>query len=144
MRVSNPAAKMSSGFLGVDECRPPFTLEEKKAWGIAGWTNVNECKLRDPDRIGADHTRGYRGSKRGQVVTIERLSLSIPSHTGREVKWQGHTPVWLLVEYSSHPNIWLRNGATHKAPAEREGLPDRMSMGAGFFEKARADLLWWY
>ncbi|KAF8370023.1 hypothetical protein HHK36_031946 [Tetracentron sinense] len=31
----------------------------------------------------------YRGSKRGQAVTIERLSLSIPSHTGREVKWQG-------------------------------------------------------
>ncbi|KAI5639260.1 hypothetical protein M9H77_00585 [Catharanthus roseus] len=26
---------------------------------------------------------------RGQAVTIERLSLSIPSHTGREVKWQG-------------------------------------------------------
>ena len=25
---------------------------------------------------------------------------------------QGHTPVWLLAEYSSHPNIWLGNGAT--------------------------------
>ncbi|KAJ7949683.1 60S ribosomal protein L2, mitochondrial [Quillaja saponaria] len=39
--------------------------------------------------IGADHTRCYRGSKRGHAVTIERLSLSIPSLTGREVKWQG-------------------------------------------------------
>ena len=50
---------------------------------------MNECKLRCPNTIGADHTRCYRGSKRGQAVTIERLSLSIPSHTGREVKWQG-------------------------------------------------------
>ena len=66
---------------------------------------VNECKLRCPNAIGADHTRGPAGSKRGQAVTIERLSLSIPSHTGREVKWQGHTLVGLLAEYSSHPNI---------------------------------------
>lgn len=79
-------------------------------------------------------------------MTIERLSLSIPSHTGREVKWQeGHTPVWLLAEYSSHPNIYLigERGNAHEAPAEREGLPGRMPMGAGFFEKARADSETW-
>lgn len=84
--------------------------------------------------------------ERGQAVTIERLSLSIPSHTGREVKWQeGHTPVWLLAEYSSHPNIYLigERGNAHEAPAEREGLPGRMPMGAGFFEKARADSETW-
>lgn len=84
--------------------------------------------------------------ERGQAVTIERLSLSIPSHTGREVKWQeGHTPVWLLAEYSSHPNIYLigERGNAHEAPAEREGLPGRMPMGAGFFEKARAHSETW-
>ncbi|PHT74826.1 60S ribosomal protein L2, mitochondrial [Capsicum annuum] len=69
--------------------RPPFTLEEQKAQGIAGCTNVNDCKLRCLNTIGADHTRCYHGSKRGQAVTIERLSLSIPSHTGKEFKWQG-------------------------------------------------------
>eukprot|EP01018_Ginkgo_biloba_P036772 Gb_23666 [translate_table: standard] len=47
----------------------------------------------------------YYGSKRGQAVIIERLSLSIPRHTGREVKWQGHTLMGFLAEYSSHPNI---------------------------------------
>lgn len=106
---------------------------------------MNECKLRDPKTIGADHTRCYRGSKRGQAVTIERFSLSIPSHTGREVKWQGHTPVWLLAEYSSHPKKDLigERGKAHEAPAEREGLPGRMPMGAGFFEKARADSETW-
>lgn len=105
MRVSNPAAEMSSGFLGFDERPATFFYGEQKARGIAGWTNVNECKLRCPNTIGADHTRCYRGSKRGQAMTIERLSLNISSHTGREVQWQGHTPVWLLAEYSSHPNI---------------------------------------
>jgi len=50
------------------------------------WMSV---KLRSPNTIGADHTRSYRGSKRGQAVTIDRLSLSIPSHTGREVSLQG-------------------------------------------------------
>uniref|UniRef100_A0A9I9EM58 Uncharacterized protein n=1 Tax=Cucumis melo TaxID=3656 RepID=A0A9I9EM58_CUCME len=44
-----------------------------------------------------------RGSKKGRTVTIKRFSLSIPSHTGREVKWQGHTPIWLIAEYKSHP-----------------------------------------
>ncbi|CAN6888534.1 unnamed protein product [Brassica oleracea] len=34
-------------------------------------------------------------------------------------------------------------GNTHEAPAEREGLPGRMPMGAGFFEKARADSETW-
>ena len=34
-------------------------------------------------------TLGATVVARGQAVTIERLSLSIPSHTGREVKWQG-------------------------------------------------------
>lgn len=38
MRVSNPAAEMSSGFLGLDEwpATLPFTLEEQKARGRAG------------------------------------------------------------------------------------------------------------
>ncbi|MCE5165919.1 hypothetical protein HAX54_013156, partial [Datura stramonium] len=31
----------------------------------------------------------------------------------------------------------------HEAPAEREGLPGRMPMRAGFFEKARADSETW-
>uniref|UniRef100_K4CD64 Uncharacterized protein n=1 Tax=Solanum lycopersicum TaxID=4081 RepID=K4CD64_SOLLC len=81
---------------------------------------MNECKLRCPNMIGAYHTRFYRGSNRSQAVTIERLSLSIPSHTEKDVKWQG-------------------KGKDHEAPAEREGLLCRMPMGAGFFEKARAD-----
>ncbi|KAG7530625.1 Ribosomal Proteins L2 RNA binding domain (mitochondrion) [Arabidopsis thaliana x Arabidopsis arenosa] len=34
-------------------------------------------------------------------------------------------------------------GNTHEAPTEREGLPGRMPMGAGFFEKARADSETW-
>ncbi|KAL7174753.1 hypothetical protein ACSBR1_043931 (mitochondrion) [Camellia fascicularis] len=34
-------------------------------------------------------------------------------------------------------------GNAHEAPAEREGLPGRMPMGAGFFEKARADSETW-
>ncbi|TXG46243.1 hypothetical protein EZV62_028274 [Acer yangbiense] len=34
-------------------------------------------------------------------------------------------------------------GNAHEAPAEREGLPGRMPMGAGFFEKARADSGTW-
>ncbi|KAA0031822.1 60s ribosomal protein l2 [Cucumis melo var. makuwa] len=74
-------------------------------------------------------------------MTIERFSLSIPSHTGREVKWQGHMLVWLFVEYSSHPNKDLIGewGKAHKAPVEREGLLARMLMGAGLFEKAPAD-----
>lgn len=77
-------------------------------------------------------------------MTIERLSLNISSHTGREVQWQGHTPVWLLAEYSSHPSYLIgERGNTHEAPAEREGLPGRMPMGAGFFEKARADSETW-
>ncbi|OIT06415.1 60s ribosomal protein l2, mitochondrial [Nicotiana attenuata] len=90
MRVSNPAAEMSSGFLGLDEWPATF----------------------------------YRG----QAVTIERLSLSIPSHTGKEL-----TSKHLIGE----------RGNAHEAPAEREGLPGRMPMGAGFFEKARADSETW-
>lgn len=112
---SIPPLRCPADSWALTKGRPPFTLEEQKAQGIAGWTNVNECKLRCPNTIGADHTRCYHGSKRGQAVTIERLSLGIPSHTGREVSQmarQGHTPVWLLAEYSSHPNIWLGNGAT--------------------------------
>ncbi|CDY46990.1 BnaC09g14140D [Brassica napus] len=34
-------------------------------------------------------------------------------------------------------------GNTHEAPAEREGLPGRMPMGAGFFEKTGADSETW-
>lgn len=34
-------------------------------------------------------------------------------------------------------------GNTHEAPAAREGLPGHMPMGAGFFEKARADSETW-
>ncbi|CAL9138262.1 unnamed protein product, partial (mitochondrion) [Musa textilis] len=105
MRVSNPAAEMSSGFHGLDEW--PATIV-----------------LRCPNTIGADHTRSNRGSNRGKAVTIDRLSLSIPSHTGREL-----TSKHLIGE----------RGNAHEAPAEREGLPGRMRMGAGFFEKARAD-----
>ncbi|PKI31774.1 hypothetical protein CRG98_047835 [Punica granatum] len=77
MRVSNPAAEMSSGFLGLDE------------WAATLY--------------------------RGQAVTIERLSLSIPSHTGREL-----TSKHLIGE----------RGNAHEAPAEREGLPGRMPMAA--------------
>ncbi|KAK9986352.1 hypothetical protein SO802_031303 [Lithocarpus litseifolius] len=75
---------------------------------------MNECKLRCPNTIVVDHTSCYHGSKRGQAVTIERLLLDIPSHTGKE-------------------------GNAHEAPAEREGLPGRMPMGVGFFEKVRFD-----
>ncbi|KAA0051145.1 ribosomal protein L2 [Cucumis melo var. makuwa] len=104
-------------------------------------TNVNECQLHNLKTIGVDHTRCYHGSKRGQTMTIERFSLSIPSHTGRKVKWQGHMPVWLIAEYSLHLNKNLIGewGKTREALAEREGLPGYMPMGAGFFEKARAD-----
>ena len=40
-------------------------------------------------------------------------------------------------------NLIGERGNTHEAPAEREGLPGRMPMGAGFFEKARADSETW-
>jgi len=59
-------------------------------------------------------------------MTIERLSLNISSHTGREVQWQGHTPVWLLAEYSSHPNIISDWGTgQHPWSSDGKGRPAR-------------------
>ncbi|KAK4353295.1 hypothetical protein RND71_028813 [Anisodus tanguticus] len=92
-------------------------------------TNVNECKLHCPNTIGADHTRCYRSSKRGQTMTIERLSLSIPSHTEKRSNGKVIRPFGSL---RSIAHIQTSNW-------EREGLPCRMPMGVGFFEKAQAE-----
>ncbi|MCD9560766.1 hypothetical protein HAX54_019557 [Datura stramonium] len=47
-------------------------LKDGTCKGIEGGTNVNECKLHCPNMIVANNIRCYRGSKRGQAVTIER------------------------------------------------------------------------
>nr|YP_009242031.1 ribosomal protein L2 [Oryza minuta]AMQ23378.1 ribosomal protein L2 [Oryza minuta] len=106
--------------------RSPLLFEEQKARGIAGSTNVNECKLRCPNTIGADHTRCYRGSKRGPAATIERLSLSIPSHTGREVKWQSKRPYARVAPRGvllTSKHLIGERGNAHEAPAK--GRPAR-------------------
>ncbi|KAL2459071.1 hypothetical protein Fot_55089 [Forsythia ovata] len=52
--------------------------------------------------------------KRGQVVTIERLSLSISNHPGRkkgQMARQSHTPIWFLQnELGGDANLRIRFG----------------------------------
>ncbi|KAF8407371.1 hypothetical protein HHK36_006500 [Tetracentron sinense] len=62
-----------------------------------------------------------------------------------EVKWQGKAirPFGSSRSIAHIQNLIGERGNAHEAPAEREGLPGRMPMGAGFFEKARADSETW-
>ncbi|KAF3674877.1 hypothetical protein FXO37_06170 [Capsicum annuum] len=79
--------------------------------------------------IGNDHTRCYHGSKRGQAVTIERLSLSIPSHTGKEVRIPN--VYYLVLEANSH-NVTLRvslPAQEAKHSARRPGLGAPFAFG---------------
>lgn len=119
---------MSSGFL--DEWPATFYVRIEK--GIAGWTNVNECKLRCPNTIGA--TVVAREARRWQLRGCHWAFL-----VTREERSNGKAIRPLLAEYSSHPNIWLGNVLFNLEYNLRKGK----AMGAGFFEKARADSETW-
>ncbi|KAG5580540.1 hypothetical protein H5410_051167 [Solanum commersonii] len=156
--LSSPKAKgetaslsfgSSFGFprIVIAGAKPAFfapRIREKETLGLVGASELNESKpktnhgslpakpigegLKDGARK-VDHTPVfYRGSKRGRAVTIERLSLSIPSHTGKKL-----TSKHLIREW----------GNAHEAPVEREGLSGRMPIGVRFFKKAWANLETW-
>ncbi|MCE3216702.1 hypothetical protein HAX54_007685 [Datura stramonium] len=110
--------------------------------GASGAANESKPKTDQGSLPAADRRRAegwnakcYRGSKRGQAVTIERLSLSIPSHTGKRSNGKARPcpfGSWSIAHIQT--SDWERGNA-HEAPA-REGLPGRMPMGADFPKSA--------
>ncbi|PKI63889.1 hypothetical protein CRG98_015725 [Punica granatum] len=54
---------------------------------VMSWLVSNPADEMSSEFLGLDEWAAT--FKRRQAVTIERLSRNIPSHTGREVKWQG-------------------------------------------------------